>query len=94
MDSTLPPVLSPIAFPYSDQPLLNGLPCTIEWTPPYLLQQTVSAIEWTLLLMHSTLPRAIEWTPPYTCGEVRVIYYTLAQALLQHQDPTCMQQSV
>ncbi|KAL5471099.1 hypothetical protein EMCRGX_G029175 [Ephydatia muelleri] len=22
-------------------------------------------MEWTLLLMHSTLPRAIEWTPPY-----------------------------
>eukprot|EP00731_Ephydatia_muelleri_P005070 Em0002g1246a len=41
--------------------------------------------------MHSSLPRAIEWTPPYqlcTCGEVRVIYYTLAQAILQHQDPT------
>eukprot|EP00731_Ephydatia_muelleri_P009249 Em0004g1587a len=46
--------------------------------------------------MHSTLPRAIEWSPPYqlcTCGEVRVIYYTLAQALLQHQDPTCTQRS-
>ena len=59
------PVLGPTAFPYSDHPLLNGLPCTIEWTPPYPLQRTESAMEWTLLLMHSTLPRAIEWTPPY-----------------------------
>ncbi|KAL5469096.1 hypothetical protein EMCRGX_G030292 [Ephydatia muelleri] len=57
--------------------LLSGLhpiPCAIEWTPPYPLQRTASAIEWTLLLMHSTLPRAIEWTPPYqlcTCGEIQ-----------------------
>ena len=34
----------------------------------YSLQQTVSAMVWTLLLMHSTLPCGIAWTPPYPCA--------------------------
>ena len=60
-----PPPLPPQkAIPYSDQcqpwsgPFFECIPpsCAIEWTPPYPLQRTESAMEWTLLLMHSTLP--------------------------------------
>ena len=74
--SGLHPPPPPTAIPYSDQCQPWSGPfecippsCAIAWTSLYplcyySLQRTVSAMEWTLLLMDSTLPSAIEWTPP------------------------------
>ena len=48
--------------------LLSGLhptPCATPYNYMYSLQRTLSAMEWALLLMDSTLLCTIEWTPPY-----------------------------
>ena len=87
--------------------LLSGLH-PIEWTPPYhvllsglhptpysySLLRTVSAMEWTLLLMHSTLPRAIELTPPYPlCCALQPHVFFTANSVSHGVDPLLLMDS-